>query len=183
MSTFRSITNDIVKSCFETTRSIDQVGEWPLVKHIQRQVLGRQQMDAKAAVLIETPQSLQPGQSYSIRMHITGRNEAHGSVEGIGALVKGDPVHIEIRMGRYANTAPVVQQADVYLPGSESIAIVTLPMQQFSTETSGRRERLHIFFMNETCQPLYTRPFAVDIFVSPLIRYGREGRTVLRIPW
>ncbi len=55
-------------------------------------------------------------------------------------------------------------------------------MQALTTGPSGRRERLHIFFMDAQRQPLYEKPFVIELFISHLVQAGREGHNVLNIP-
>jgi len=158
--------------------------ETPLLKRLQRFVLGEQQHVTTAAALIETPLRIQPNQIYSIRIHMMGRDQpdpasVHG---GLSAVTKGETVHIEVRSALYRNFAYIVQQADVTMPGKGYAAEVMMPMQAFFQGTGGRRERLHIFFTDETRRPLYERPFVIEVFISPLVQSGREGHNVLSIP-
>ena len=101
---------------------------------------------------------------------------------GLSAMVQGDTVHVEVRSALYQSFAYVVQRADVAIPGRGYAAEVVMPMQAFASGTSGRRERLHIFFTDEVRQPLYEKPFVVEVFVSPLVQSGREGYNVIPIP-
>jgi len=143
-----------------------------------------------AAALIETPLRIQPNQAYTIRLHLLGRDTAtlpHGAKKGaepvgLSAVVHGEVVHIEVRSAIFQNYAYIVQQADVHVPDAGFAAEVTIPMQPLSEGPSGRRERLHIFFMDEQRRPLYEKPFAVEVFVSHLVQAGREGHNVLTIP-
>ena len=161
-------------------------GEDPLLKRLQRFVLGEQQHTTTAAALIETPLRIQPNQTYTIRIHIMGRDEPSidsGSAEaGLSALVQEEMVHIEIRSALYRNFAYIVQQADVMIPKKGYAAEVTMPMQALSHGPSGRRERLHIFFTDGQRRPLYERPFVIEVFISHLVQSGREGHNVLTIP-
>ncbi|HEU5231071.1 MAG TPA: hypothetical protein VFU49_24835, partial [Ktedonobacteraceae bacterium] len=158
--------------------------ETPLLKRLQRFVLGEQQHTTTAAALIETPLRIQPNQIYSIRIHMMGRDEPdpRSPQGGLSVVVKGDLVHIEVRSALYRNFAYIVQQADVTMPGKGFAAEITMPMQAFSQGPSGRRERLHIFFTDEARRPLYERPFIVEVFISHLVQSGREGHNVLSIP-
>jgi serine/threonine protein kinase/ribosomal protein L40E len=159
-------------------------------KWLQRFFLGEQQHATTAAALIETPLRIQPYQSYTIRIHVTGRNDPQpppGARKGtpptgLSSLIQGEVVHIEVRSALYHNYAYVVQRADVTLPGSGYAAEVTIPMPPFTSGSGGRRERLHIFFTDELRRPLYEKPFVVEVFVSPLVQAGREGYNVLTIP-
>ena len=158
--------------------------ETPLLKRLQRFVLGEQQHITAAAALIEMPLRIQPNQIYAIRIHMMGRDEPDpGSIHGgLSAVTKGETVHIEVRSALYRNFAYIVQQADVTIPGKGYAAEVTMPMQAFSQGPSGRHERLHIFFMDGARHPLYERPFVIEIFISHLVQSGREGHNVLSIP-
>ena len=160
-----------------------------LLKRLQRFLLGEQQHTTTAAALIETPLRVQPNQSYNIRMHLMGRESATtlGAKKGtqpvgLSAIVHNEIVHIEVRSAIFQNYAYVAQRADVQMPGEGFAAEVIIPMQTLSDGPSGRRERLHIFFMDEMQRPLYEKPFAIEIFVSHLVQSGREGHNVLTIP-
>jgi hypothetical protein len=76
----------------------------------------------------------------------------------------------------------MVQQADVAIPASGYAAEVTVPMHPLSAGPSSRRERLHVFFMDKERNPLYEKPFVIELFVSPLVQLGHEGHSVLSIP-
>ncbi len=159
-------------------------------KRLQRFLLGEQQHTSTAAALIETPLRVQPNQGYTIRIHLMGREVAaapSGSKQGtqpvgLSAIVRDEIVHIEVRSAIFQNYAYVAQRADVHMPGDGFAAEVLIPMQTLSDGPSGRRERLHIFFMDEMKRPLYEKPFAVEVFVSRLVQSGREGHNVLTIP-
>ncbi len=160
------------------------------LKRLQRFVLGEQQHTTTAAALIETPLRVQPNQGYTIRIHLMGREVATpppGAKKGtqpvgLSAIVHDEVVHIEVRSAIFQNYAYVAQRADVQMPGDGFAAEVLIPMQTLSDGPSGRRERLHIFFMDEMKRPLYEKPFAVEVFVSRLVQSGREGHNVLTIP-
>lgn len=159
------------------------------LKRLQRFLLGEQQNSTTAAALIETPLRVQPNQGYVIRVHLIGRNvvtppNAKKGLQpvGLSALVHNEIVHIEVRSSIFQNYAYVVQRADVQLPDEGFAAEVTIPMQPLASGQSGRRERLHIFFMDEERRPLYEKPFAIEVLVSHLVQVGREGHTVLTIP-
>ncbi len=161
-----------------------------LLKRFQRFLLGEQQHTTTAAALIETPLRVQPNQGYTIRIHLMGREVATpppGSKKGtqpvgLSAIVQNEIVHIEVRSAIFQNYAYVAQRADVQMPGEGFAAEVLIPMQTLSDGPSGRRERLHIFFMDDMKRPLYEKPFAVEVFVSRLVQSGREGHNVLTIP-
>ncbi|GAC1391736.1 MAG: hypothetical protein NVSMB38_12980 [Ktedonobacteraceae bacterium] len=160
------------------------------LKQLQRFLLGEQQRSTTAAALIETPLRVQPNQGYTIRIHLMGREVATpppGSKKGtqpvgLSAIIHDEIVHIEVRSAIFQNYAYIVQRADVQIPGQGFAAEITIPMQPLSDGPSGRRERLHIFFMDEMRRPLYEKPFAVEVFVSHLVQSGREGHNVLTIP-
>ncbi len=160
------------------------------LKRFQRFLLGEQHHTTTAAALIETPLRIQPNQSYTIRIHLMGRASAtlpRGAKKGtepvgLSAVVYDEVVHIEVRSAIFQNYAYIVQQADVHVPNEGFAAEVTIPMQPLSDGPSGRRERLHIFFMDEQRRPLYEKPFAVEVYVSRLVQSGREGHNVLTIP-
>ncbi len=158
------------------------------LKHIQQAILGEQKRDTGAAAVIETPLRVQPEQAYTIRIQLMGRNKQqdtgrkHASEGGISALHEGDIVHIEVRSVLYQNYAYVVQQTNVTMPAEGYAAEVTIPMQPLSNGPNGRRDRLHVFFMDVTRQPLYEKPFVLEVFISHLVQPGREGHNVLTIP-
>ena len=154
-----------------------------LLKQIQHFLLGEPHNSTKAAALIETPLRIQPNQNYSIRINVIGRNKPKGAHQaGLSAMAQGEKVHIEVRSALYQNYAYIVQQADIQLPGEGYVAEITMPMQPLGGGPSGRRERLHIFFMDDANSPLYEKPFAIELFISPLVQSGREGHNVLSIP-
>jgi serine/threonine protein kinase len=159
-----------------------------VLKGIQQAILGEQRRETTAAAVIETPLRVQPAQTFAIRIQLPGRCKQQGSIPqkkvegGISALGEGDVVHIEVRSVLYQNYAYVVQQANVTLPADGYAAEVTIPMQPLSNGPSGRRERLHVFFMDEKREPLYEKPFVLEIFISHLVQPGREGHNVLTIP-
>jgi serine/threonine protein kinase len=154
------------------------------LKRVQRFILGEQKHTTMAAALIETPMRIQPTQSYAIRIQIIGRDQFTGEAPtgGLSALVDGDIVHIEVRLALYKSYAYVVQQADIAMPASGYAAEVTVPMHPLASGPSSRRERLQIFFMDKERNPLYEKPFVIEIFVSPLVQLGHEGHNVLSIP-
>jgi len=159
------------------------------LKRLQRFILGEQQRSSTAAALIETPLRIQPNQGYSLRIHLMGREAPtlpaggrKGAPAGLSALVQGEKVHIEVRSSLFQNYAYIVQRATVEIPARGYAAEVTIPMQALTTGPSGRRERLHIFFMDANRRPLYEKPFVIELFISHLVQSGREGHNVLNIP-
>jgi hypothetical protein len=89
---------------------------------------------------------------------------------------------IEVRSALYQSYAYIVQQALVTVPADGYVAEVMIPMRPLANGPSGRRDRLHIFFLNEQRQPLYDKPFVVELFISHLVQPGREGHNVLTLP-
>jgi len=153
-----------------------------LLKLLRHFILGQQQHNTSAAALIETPLRIQPNQNYTIRIQIMGRDTAREKGVGLSGITQDEYVHIEVRSALYHKYAYIVQQADIRLPGQGFAAAVTIPMKPLSDGPSGRRERLHVYFMDEQRNPLYEKPFAIEIFISPLVQPGREGHNVLPIP-
>jgi serine/threonine protein kinase len=161
-----------------------------LLKQIQRVVLGEQQHTTAAAAVVETPLRVQPNQPYIVRIRLMGRDEPgtppgtkKGTAsKGLSAQVSGDLIYVEVRSTLHQNYTYIVQQAVVNIPALGYVAEVVMPMQPFSAQSDGRRERLNIFFMDETHRPLYTKPFVIELFVSHLVQLGREGHHVLPIP-
>lgn len=166
-------------------RSLD-VNAW--IEQIKQAVLGQQQHVIAAAAIIETPLRVLPDQLYTIRMHVMGRNQAEPSTEkrkssgGLSALAHGDVAVIEVRSVLQESYAYVVQMATVTIPAEGYVAEVSIPMQPLSSTPTGRRDRLHIFFLNEQRHPLYEKPFVLEIFVSHHVKRGSEGHHVLTIP-
>ena len=160
------------------------------LQQLSRMVFGEQQHSTKAAAIIETPLRVQPNQGYAIRIQLMGRDEpmlpASGrkttQPKGLSGLVHGDLVSIEVRSVLHQSYAYIIQQAAVNIPARGFAAEVTIPMQPLSSGPSGRRDRLHIFFLDEMRRPLYEKPFVVELFVSHLVQPGREGHNVLTIP-
>jgi len=165
-------------------------GEMSLLKQIQRLILGQQQHTVEAAAIIETPLRIRPDQPYNLRLHIMGRDEPtpHPDAKkgerpaGLSALIHGETIQVEVRSVLQQGYTYILQQATVTIPASGYAAEVTIPMQQQPTGATGRRDRLHIFFLDEQRHQLYEKPFVVEIFVSPLVQFGREGHQVLTIP-
>lgn len=165
-------------------------GDVSLLKQIQRLVLGKQQHIVEAAAIIETPMRVRPEQGYSLRLHIVGRDEPapHPQAKrgerpaGLSALVHGETTLVEVRSVLQQGYTYVLQQAVVTIPANGYAAEVTIPMQPQTVISTGRRDRLHIFFLDNQRRPLYEKPFVVEIFVSPLVQLGREGHQVLTIP-
>jgi serine/threonine protein kinase len=165
--------------------------ERSFLRQIQRFILGEQQRGTAAAAIIETPLRLRPGQRFSIRVRLMGRDRAlppPGSQPGarpvgLSALAHGDRVHIEVRSALYQRYAFVIQRAMITVPARGYIAEVTIPMPAPLKGKGGRRERLHIVFTDEQHRPLYEKAFAIEVLVSPLVRPGQEGHQALPIPY
>ena len=161
-----------------------------LLKQIQRLILGQHQHTIEAAAIVETPMRIRPDQPYNLRLHIMGRDEPTphpdanqgAAPAGLSALTHGEVVQVEVRSVLQQGYTYILQQATVTVPAAGYAAEVTIPMQQQTLSTTGRRDRLHVFFLDEQRRPLYEKPFVVEIFVSPLVQFGREGHQVLSIP-
>jgi serine/threonine protein kinase len=171
-----------VPAAEQTTSNQTTANAEKLLKRLRHLILGQQQHNTAAAALIETPLRIQPNQNYTIRIQIIGRDTPRQKGIGLSGLVLDEYVHIEVRSALYHKYAYIVQQADIRLPGQGFAAAVTIPMKPLSDGPSGRRERLHVYFMDEQRNPLYEKPFAIEIFISPLVQPGREGHNVLPIP-
>src|SRR2546421_7341533 len=178
---------------FEPRSTASSDKDSSLLKQLKRLILGEQKHGTAAAAIIETPLRVQPNQSYTIRIQLMGRNEpglqgdaiqhdVKKGAHGLSALIEGALVYIEVRSALYQSYAFIVQQAAVYIPAQGYAAEITIPMQPLSSGPSGRRDRLHIFFMDELRRPLYEKPFVVELFISHLVQPGREGHNVLTIP-
>jgi ribosomal protein L40E len=154
------------------------------LQRLQHFILGEQKHSTMAAALIETPMRIQPTQNYAIRIQIIGRDQVTSEVPtgGLSALIDGDIVYIEVRLALYQSYAYMVQQAEVAIPASGYAAEVTVPMHPLSSGPSSRRERLQICFMDKEHNPLYEKPFVIELFVSPLVQLGHEGHNILSIP-
>lgn len=161
-------------------------GDLSLLKQIQRLILGQQQHAVEATAIIETPMRVRPDQPYNLRLHIMGRDEPAQSRSatsaGLSALVHGDIALVEVRSVLQQGYTYILQQASVTIPASGYAAEVTIPMQQQTITPTGRRDRLHVFFLDEQRNPLYEKPFVIEVFISPLVQFGREGHQVLTIP-
>jgi len=159
-------------------------------KRLQRFVLGQQRHVMFAVAIIESPVSVQPDQIFMLRFHIMGRDEpmsprnVHETdlSSGLSRLMNGDTVCIEVRAELNQNFTFVVQQAMATIPAAGYVAEITIPMQPFSKLPDGMRERLLIYFLDTQGQPLYEKPFAVEVFVSQYVKRGHEGYHVLTIP-
>ncbi len=161
-----------------------------LLRQFQRLIMGKQQHAVDAAAIIETPLRIRPDQAYNLRMHLMGRDEpatppiqAQGAVSGgLSAFVHGSTVQVEVRSVLQQGYTYVLQRAVVTIPASGYAAEVTIPMQPQTGGAASRRDRLHVFFLDELHNPLYEKPFVIEVFISPLVQFGREGHQVLTIP-
>lgn len=159
-----------------------------LLRRVRDMLLGEQRLETTAAAIIETPLRVQPDQSYAIRIQLSGRGFEGGGVKqelsgGLSELTEGDTVFIEVRSAIYERYAYVVQQAVVTIPAAGYAAEITIPMRSLSQGPSGRRDRLHIFFLDDQRRPLYEKPFVVELFISHRVLPGREGHNVLTLPY
>ena len=96
--------------------------------------------------------------------------------------MNGDTLSIEVRALLNQNYTFVVQQAIATIPAAGCIAEITIPIKPFSNLPGGMRERLLISFLDKQRQPLYGKPFIVEVFVSQHVKRGHEGHHVLTIP-
>lgn len=173
-----------------TRPPVQRKGELSLLKQIQHLILGQHQHAIEAAAIVETPLRIRPDQPYNLRLHIMGRDEPvrqkagkqDAPLAGLSALVHGEIALVEVRSALQQGYTYILQQATVTIPASGYAAEVTIPMQQQTLAPTGRRDRLHVFFLDEQHNPLYEKPFVIEIFVSPLVQFGREGHQVLTIP-
>jgi serine/threonine protein kinase len=173
-----------------TPTAVVPAQDQPLLQRLQHIFIGEQQHNTTAVVLIETPLRVQPHQNYHMRISVMGRDEPglppgappDMEVSGLSALARGDRVHIEVHTALIQNYAYILQQADVEIPSKGYAAEVTIPLQAIPDGSGTRRERLHINFTDETKQPLYEKPFVVELFISSHVQAGREGHNVLTIP-
>ncbi|MDQ2718033.1 MAG: hypothetical protein M3Z08_24325, partial [Chloroflexota bacterium] len=172
----------------QITRDKAEVGpangaEGSFFKHLQRFVLGEQQHSTAAAAIIETPMRIQPNQSFVFRIRLMGRDKAilppgvrkGAQLGGLSALTHNQAVIIEVRSAFYQRYAFIIQRAAVSIPAQGYAVDVTIPMPPPTSGPSGRRERMHIFFLDEIRRPLYEKPFVVELFISHHVQPGREG--------
>ncbi|QBD79233.1 hypothetical protein EPA93_25920 [Ktedonosporobacter rubrisoli] len=161
-----------------------------LYQRVRRFLIGEQQHAITATAIIETPMRVQPDQLYLLRIRLMGRDapvsfphmKAEAPLAGLSALAKGDIVHVEVRSVLKRHYVYIVQQAEVTLPGLGYAVEIAIPMRTLSEDVYGRRERLQVEFTDKFRNPLYERPFALEIFISPLVHAGQEGHNVLTLP-
>ena len=159
-------------------------------KRIQRFILGQQQHTMITAAIIESPLGVQPNQIFVLRIHILGRDESTTPLDmkeedpspGLSRLMNGDPLSVEVRAVLNQNYTFVVQQAIATIPAAGYVVEITIPIRPFSNLPGGMRERLLISFLDKQSQPLYGKPFIVEVFISQHVKRGHEGHHVLTIP-
>ncbi len=178
---------DKVERQQKQARSTENGSDLSFLKQLQRLILGEQQHAVETAAIIETPMRVRPDQPYNLRLHVMGRDqptspESSRTSTGLSSLFHGEAIQIEVRTALQQGYTYVLQQATVTIPASGYAAEVTIPMQPQAGTSAGRRDRLHVFFLDEQHHPIYEKPFAVEVFVSPLVQFGREGHQVLTIP-
>jgi serine/threonine protein kinase len=172
----------------DTTSQNESANTWYM--QLQCLILGQQQHTMIAAALIESPLSVLPNQVFALRIHIMGRDEptnpqdvkAVDQSPGLSRCVNGNKLSIEVRTVLNQNYTSVVQQATATIPAAGYVAEVTIPIKPLSSLLSRRRERLLISFLDKHRQPLYEKPFVVEVFVSHHVKRGHEGHHVLTIP-
>ena len=172
----------------DTTSQNESANTWYM--QLQCLILGQQQHTMIAAALIESPLSVLPNQVFALRIHIMGRDEPTNPLDvkavdqspGLSRCVNGNKLSIEVRTVLNQNYTSVVQQATATIPAAGYVAEVTIPIKPLSSLLSRRRERLLISFLDKHRQPLYEKPFVVEVFVSHHVKRGHEGHHVLTIP-
>jgi len=178
------------KSRLPALLPVQSSDEISLFKQFRRLILGQQLHKIEAAAIIETPVRVRPEQPYNLRLHIMGRDEptphpdAYKGVEpaGLSALSHGEEILVEVRSVLQQGYTYVLQKAPVTIPANGYAAEVTIPMQPQGGTSTSMRNRLHVFFLDAQHQPIYDKPFIVEVYVSPLVQFGREGHQVLTIP-
>jgi serine/threonine protein kinase len=159
-------------------------------KQLQRLILGQQRHTMVAAALIESPLGVQPNQIFTLRVHIMGRDKSAVPLEietvdqssGLSRCVHGSELSLEVRTMINQNYTYVVQQARATIPAAGYVTEIAIPIKPLSGLPSGMRERLLISFLDKHHQPLYEKPFVVEVFVSHHVKRGHEGHHVLTIP-
>jgi serine/threonine protein kinase len=172
----------------DTTSQNESANTW--YKQLQRFILGQQQRTMVAAALIESPLRVRPDQIFTLRIHIMGRDEpamplgvnAEDQSPGLSRCVHNSTLSIEVRTVLNENFTYVVQQARTAIPAAGYVTEIAIPIKPLSGLPSGIRERLLISFLDKHRQPLYEKPFAVEVFVSHHVKRGHEGHHVLTIP-
>jgi serine/threonine protein kinase len=185
-ASMRSSTDDV--ETVDITSQNESATTW--FKQLQRLILGQQQHAMIAAALIESPLSVQPDQVFTLRVQIMGRDEPTIPIEvnaidqspGLSRFVHGNTLCIEVRTVLNQNYMVVVQQATATIPAAGYVTEINIPIKPFSSLPTGMRERLLISFLDNQRQPLYDKPFVVEVFVSHHVKRGHEGHHVLTIP-
>lgn len=187
----KATTDKATKSKKRATQRARGESDVSLLKQLQRLLLGHQQHAVEAAAIVETPMRVRPDQPYNLRLHIMGRDaplmlpgakKEASPGGGLSALIHGETIQVEVRSVLQQGYTYILQHASVTIPANGYAAEVTIPMQPQPGGANGRRDRLHVFFLDEQRNPLYEKPFVVEVFVSPLVQFGREGHQVLTIP-
>jgi serine/threonine protein kinase len=172
----------------DTTSQNESANTW--YRQLQRLILGQQRHAMIAAALIESPLGVQPNQIFTLRIHIAGRDEPTNPLEvktvdrspGLSRCVHGNELSIEVRSVLNENYTYVIQQASATIPAAGYVTEIAIPIKPLSGLPGGIRERLLISFLDNHCQPLYEKPFVVEVFVSQHVKRGHEGHNVLTIP-
>lgn len=164
-----------------------------LLKQVQQLLMGQHHHAIEAAAIIETPARVRPDQAYHLRLHMMGRDEPapHPNAKkgalpaGLSAFAHGEALQVEVRSILQHGYTYLLQHAVVTVPARGYAAEVLVPMQPHPQVgvVSGHRERLYVYFLDSQRRPIYEKPFVVEVFVSPLVRPGREGHQVLTIPF
>ncbi len=179
---------EVDRETVDTTSQNESANTW--YKQLQRFILGQQQHTMIAAALIESPLRVQPDQIFTLRIHIMGRDEpttplgvkAVDQFPGLSRCVHDNALSIEVRRVLNENYTYAVQQARATIPATGYVTEIAIPIKPLSSLPSGMREYLLVSFLDKRCQPLYEKPFVVEVFVSHYVKRGHEGHHVLTIP-
>jgi hypothetical protein len=131
---------------------------------------------------IEGPLRLAPQQKYTMRISIMGRATAACKHGGLSSLACGDAVNIMVCSALDERYAYLLREIAVTVPTQNAVLEVTVPLIAIDSEQSWHRERLQVYFFDSHDQPLYEKPFAFDLTVSPRVTPGKEGYVPLTIP-
>jgi hypothetical protein len=162
-------------------RAIPTPSSNKLLAHLQRFLVG-EMIVADIAGSIEGPLRLAPQQKYSIRIRIMGRSTAVSEHGGLSSLACGDEVNMMICSALNERYAYLLHEIAVAVPVQDSLLEVTVPLIAIDSEQSWHRERLQVYFFDGLDQPLYEKPFAFDLIVSPRVSPGKEGYVAMTIP-
>lgn len=138
---------------------------------------------ADIAGSIEGPLRLAPQQKYTLRIRIMGRDTAVGEHGGLSSLANGDEVNIMICSALDERFTYLMREIVVAVPAHDSLLEVNVPLIAIDSEHYWHRERIQVYFFDMLDQPLYEKPFAFDLMVSPRVSPGREGYVALTIPF